>query len=359
MKEKFKALAKPAAAILISLALGTLILLLAGYDVQKSFLALWHATFKDLRSFAGTVNKSSPLLFTALAVAISFRGNVFNIGAEGQLLMGAVGATVVGTTFTGLPGPVLIFLMILAGAVGGALCAYIPGLLKAKYDVSEVITTIMFNYIALQFVGYLVRGPLRDVKQAEPISFTIAKQGFLPSLIPGTKLHLGFLLGCVIAAFLFFLLFKNYIGYEIRAVGFNKNAANVAGINVRSTVIGTMLLSGAIAGVGGAIELANVHYLLQGISPGYGYTAIAVAILASSNPIGVIFSSLLFGGLSAGASAMQREAGVSASFVQIFQGIIIVAVALAAVQRRAAERKKGGGNESNTEKAKEEVGLNA
>jgi len=355
---KIKVLIRPTTAILVSLLLGAFILLLAGYDVGKSFLALWNASFENLRVFAGTLNKTSPLLFTGLAVAISFRGNVFNIGAEGQLLIGAAAATIVGITFTGLPGPVLIFLMLLSGAMGGALCAYIPGLLKAKYDVSEVITTIMFNYIALQFIGYLVRGPIRDAAQAEPISFTIARQGFLPGLIPGTRLHLGFILGVVIAVFLFFLLFKTYFGYEIRAVGFNRGSARVAGINVQSTIIGTMLLSGAIAGVGGAIELANVHYLLEGISPGYGYTAIAVAILASNNPIGVVFASLLFGALGAGATTMQREAGVSASFVQIFQGMIIVAIAIAAVSRRAKE-KEGKKKHKDKENDKKEVELNA
>jgi general nucleoside transport system permease protein len=340
MNEKIKVLIKPAMAILISLILGALILLLAGYDVGTSFLALWDASFRNLRAFTGMLNKSSPLLFTGLAVAISFRGNVFNIGAEGQLLMGATVAAVTGITFTNLPGPILILLMILSGAIGGALWAYIPGLLKAKYDVSEVITTIMFNYIALQFIGYLVRGPMRDIGQAEPISFAIARQGFLPSLIPGTQLHIGFILGVAISVVLFLLLFKTFIGYEIRAVGLNKNSARVAGINVQGTIIGTMLLSGAIAGIGGAIELANVHYLLEGISPGYGYTAIAVAILASSNPLGVIFSSLLFGALSAGATSMQRAAGVSASFVQIFQGVIIVAIALAAVQKKGKKEKR-------------------
>ncbi len=346
-----KPLIRPAVAILISLGLGALILVFAGYDAGKSFSALWDASFKNIKAFTGTLNKASPLLFTGLAVAISFRGNVFNIGAEGQLLIGAASAAAVGIYCTALPGPLLIILMLLAGAAGGALCAYIPGLLKAKYDVSEVITTIMFNYISLQFVGYLVRGPLRDAAQAEPISFTIAEQGFLPNLFPGSRMHMGYVLGVFAAVVLFLLLFKTYTGYEIRAVGFNRGSARVAGINVGRTMVGTMLLSGAIAGMGGAIELANVHYLLEGISPGYGYTAIAVSILASNNPIGVVFSSLLFGALSSGASTMQRVAGVSASFVQIFQGIIIVAIAIAAVpkavkikelKKKSSDRENGG-----------------
>ncbi len=339
MKEKLISLIRPLIAIVISLILGALILFIAGYDVADAFGAIWNASFRNLRTITTTFNKSSPLLFVGLAVAISFRGNVFNIGAEGQLLMGAVFATLVGLYFTALPGFLLIFLMLLAGTIGGALWAFIPGYLKAKYDVSEVITTIMFNYIALNFIGYLVRGPIRDTTQAEPQSFSIARQGFLPEMIPGTPLHFGYLLGVVLAVVLFYMLFKTYVGYEVRAVGLNKDAAKVAGVNVRKTIVGTMLISGALAGLGGAIELANIHYLLEGISPGYGFTGIAVAILANSNPIGVVFSSFLFGFLNAGATSMQRSAGVSASFVQIFQGIMIIAIALATVAKKSLTKK--------------------
>jgi general nucleoside transport system permease protein len=348
LKEK---LLRPTIAILISLLIGALILLLAGYDVGKAFASLWLGTFRNLFSITSTINRSSPLIFVGLAVAIAFRGSVFNIGAEGQLLMGAVFATVIGVTFTTLPGIVLIPLMIIAGALGGALWGFIPGFLKAKYEVSEVITTIMFNYIALYFIGYLVRGPMRDPARAEPQSHTIAEQGFLPSILPGTRLHFGYFLGILFAVLLFYLLFKTFVGYEVRAVGFNRDAARCGGISVEKTVTATMLISGGLAGIGGALELANVHYLIEGISPGHGYTGISVAVLAASNPIGIIFTSLLFGALSSGAMTMQRMAGVSASFVNIFQGVMIVAIALAAV-------KQGGGivSRKGVEKAIKERG---
>jgi simple sugar transport system permease protein len=329
---------QPILAILSSFFLGALILYFAGYDVAQAFSALYNATFRNLFTLAGTINRSSPLLFVGLAVAIAFRGSVFNIGAEGQLLMGAVFATLVGITFTSLPGFILIPFMIMAGALGGALWAFIPGYLKAHFDVSEVITTIMFNYIAINFIGYLVRGPIRDVSQAEPQSMAIAVQGFLPSILPGTRLHFGFLLGIGLAIILYFLLFKTYTGYEIRAVGLNRDAARCGGINVERTITATMLISGALAGIAGAVELADIHYLLEGLSPGHGYTGISVAVLASSNPIGVVFTALLFGALSSGATTMQRLAGVSASFVGIFQGIMIVAIALASVPRTTATK---------------------
>lgn len=331
---------KPLVAILSSLAIGAVILFAAGYNVPTAFDALFSATFRNLFAFTMTINRSSPLIFVGLAVAIAFRGSVFNIGAEGQLLMGAVFATLVGITCRGLPGLVLIPLMILSGAVGGAFWAYIPSLLKARFQVSEVITTIMFNYIALNFIGWLVRGPIKDSAQAEPQSFTIARQAFLPSLYPGTRLHLGFILGMLLAVALYVVLFKTRFGFELRAVGLNRDASRCGGIDVERTIVSTMLLSGALAGIGGAIELGDIHYLLEGISPGYGYTGISVAVLASSNPLGVILSSLLFGALSSGASTMQRMAGVSASFIGIFQGIMIIAIALASVAQSLPVRVK-------------------
>lgn len=344
MSEKIKGLAqsfwKPLLAVFASVVCSWLLLSAFGYPANEAFASLWNATFQNLRVFGNTLNKACPLLFTGIAVAIGNRGSVFNIGAEGQFIMGCTAATWVGITFTGMPGPLLMVLMVLAGALAGAAWAFIPGLLKTKFSISEVITTIMFNYIALQLVGFLVRNPMRDRSQAEPQSYAIAEQGFMPYLIEKTKLHPGFFFGCIVAVIIFVLLFKTYFGYEIRAVGYNSTAAKYGGINVNKTMILTLLISGALAGIGGAFEVAgSAHYLYEKISNGYGYTAIAVAILANNNPIGVIFSSLLFGFLSSGSTAMQRTIGVSASFADIVQGIIIIFVAVAAVSRIKKSKK--------------------
>ncbi|MCI8477558.1 MAG: ABC transporter permease [Oscillospiraceae bacterium] len=345
MRQTLTSFWKPALAILVAIVISAVVLTVAGYDAWKAFEALWNATFRNLKSFGNTLNKASPLLFTGVAVAVSFRCNVFNIGTEGQFLMGAIAATCVGIVGKGLPGIVLVILMFLAGAAAGAAWGFLPGWLKARHGVSEVITTIMFNYIAMQFLGYLVRGPLRDTSQAEPQSFPIADQGFLHYIISGTRLHIGFFLGSILAIVMYLWLFRTYYGYEVRSVGFNATAARCGGVNVKRTMVQAMLMSGAIAGLGGAIELAgNAHYLFENLSPGYGYTAIAVSILASNNPIGVIFSALLFGFLNAGSTAMQRAADVSASFVNIFQGIVIVFVALAAISKKHSKGRaaKGG-----------------
>lgn len=345
MKNAFSTVSKPFLAILASVALCFFLLTVSGYDAVKAFGALFEASFHNARGFGNMLNKACPLLFAGIAVAFSFRGSVFNLGAEGQFMLGAIASTWVGTTFIHLPGSLLIPFMILSGALAGAIWGFFPGYFKAKQDVPEVITTIMFNYIALHLAGYLVRYPMRDLTQFDPQSASIAQQANLSYLIEGTKLHAGFFIGCMIALIIGIVLFKTYFGYEVRAVGNNAIAAKYGGIKVGPTIIATMLLSGAIAGIGGAVEVSgNAHYLYGTISAGYGYTAIAVSILANNNPIGIIATSMLFGFLSAGSTAMQRAVDVSASFVYIFQGIIIIFVAIAAAsispKRRYLKKKE-------------------
>lgn len=332
IKSALRSIWMPALAIVAALVVSWLVLTVAGYSASDAFIALWDATFRNVKSFGNTLNKASPLLFTGIAVAVSYRCSVFNIGTEGQFLMGAIAAGCVGIYLKMLPGPILILLMFVAGAIGGAIWGVIPGYLKARHGVSEVITTIMFNYIAIQFLGYLVREPLRDTSQVEPQSFKIGEQAYLDYIIPDTRLHIGFFVACIIAVLMYIWLFKTYYGYELRAVGYNTVAAQCGGVNTSFTMVKAMLISGGIAGLGGAIELAgNTHYLFENMSPGYGYTAIAISVLANNNPVGVIFSAFLFGFLNAGSTAMQRAADVSASFVNIFQGIVVIFVALAAV----------------------------
>ncbi|MEL7610371.1 MAG: ABC transporter permease [Bacillota bacterium] len=339
MKGLLKSAWKPALAVAMAAGLCWLLLAFSGYDAGLGFTSLYEATFKNLRMFGNMLNKACPLLFCGLAVGFSFRGNVFNLGADGQFLMGAVAATWVGIALSSLPGFLLIPAIMIAGALGGALWGLCPGYFKARYQVPEVITTIMFNHIALQFVAYLVRYPLKDTTQINPQSAPIAAQGQLGYMLEGTKLHAGFLAGCIIALLIFFLLFKTYLGFEIRSVGYNRVAAKFGGVNISRMTVATMLISGALAGLGGAFEIAgSSHYLYEVISSGYGYTAIAVAILAMNNPIGIVFSALLFGFLNAGTTAMQRAINVSASFVDLFQVIIIIFVAIATVATKYKSR---------------------
>lgn len=328
-RKKLASLMGPVFALICSIVVSYLVIAASGYDAGLAFGALYNATFENARAIGSTLNKASPLIFTGIAVAFSFRGNMFNIGTEGQFLMGATGATLVGIYCKDLPGFLLIPCMMLAGILCGAFWSTFPGICKAKFGVSEVITTIMFNYIAINFLGFLVRGPIQDTKSVEPQSFLIAKQGYMTYLLKDSRLHAGFFIACIMAVLLYILLFHSAFGYEVRAVGHSPTAARNGGINVPRTMMISVLISGALAGLGGAIELAGTsHYLHDNISPGYGYTAIAVSILAKNNPLGVILSSLLFGFLNAGSTAMQRTAGLSASFIKLFQGIVVFFIAV-------------------------------
>lgn len=341
---------RPALALVAAILVSSLILVIFGYDVGESYKAMFTASFKNLRTLSNLINNSTPLLFCGLAVAISYRGSVFNIGAEGQFIAGTIAACWVGVTFNTLPGIALIVLMMLAGALAGALWAYIPGMLKARYDINEVITTIMFNYIALNIIGCLTRTVLRDTNQADPQSFPIAEQGWMPYLIPGTKMNSGFVVAVLIAIVLYIVLFKTPFGFEVRSVGFNKIASQYAGISVKNVTIKTMMIAGAVAGLGGAIEVTGAsHYIFEKISNGFGYTGIAISVLANNNPLGVILSALLFGFLKTGSTTMQRLVNASAQFTTVIQGIVILFIAVSASSNASTKRNKKSKEENKKE----------
>lgn len=321
----------PALALVGALIVSSIVLVIFGYDVFESYKAMVGASFNNLRTVGNLVNNTTPLLFCGLAVAISYRSSVFNIGAEGQFIAGTVAACWIGIIGGSIPAILLIPLMIIAGAIAGALWAFIPGYLKARYEINEVITTIMFNYIALQGIGFLTRTVLRDTNQADPQSFKIVDHAWLPYLLPGTKMNSGIVIGIIVAIILFIILFKTSYGFNVRAVGYNKTASKYAGISVQSITTRTMMLAGAIAGIGGAIEVSgSSHFIFEKISNGFGYTGIAISVLANNNPIGVIFSSFLFGFLKTGSSSMQRIINTSAQFTSVIQAIIILFIAISA-----------------------------
>lgn len=274
-----------------------------------------------------TLVRAIPLALAGLSVSLAFRAGILNIGVEGQLLAGAAAATFAALAAPSL-GVAVVPLILVVGALAGALWASIAAVLRRKFGVLEVISTIMLNYVALHTVGYLVRGPLQEPTRVYPQSFTIDARAQLPVLIPGTRLHLGFLIAIVLAVALWWWLRDRAAGFRLRAVGANARAALSAGrINVDRTTMGAFLVSGAIAGVAGASELTGVTYsLYENFSPGYGYTAIAVALLARLNPLSVLLTALLFGALEAGASAMQRDAGVPSVLVSVVEALLILLV---------------------------------
>jgi simple sugar transport system permease protein len=279
--------------------------------------------------------RATPLIIAGLAVAIAFRGGVFNIGAEGQLLLGAVAATGVTLKLNAVLGPATVVVATCAGALAGAFWAGIAAELRRRFHVLEIISTIMLNFIAIHLVSYLVRGPLQEPTRIYPQTETFPTFSRLPILIPGTRLHSGFALAIVLAVALAWVLSRTSTGFRIKAVGGSPRAAESAGqIDVAKTSFNVFLLSGAIAGIAGSIEVSGVTFALyENLSPGYGYTAIAVALIAGLNPLATIAAGMFFGVLETGAITLQRELAVPSSLAAVVEAAMILAVLAAAAVR--------------------------
>lgn len=321
--------------ILLAFAIGGVIILLIGSNPILAYSSLLRAAFGTVNGFAETMVKASPLLLSGLGVAIAYRAKFWNIGAEGQIYAGGITAALAGIYLTGLPAVIHIPLTLLAGAVGGAVWGLIPGILKAELKVNEVITTLMLNYVMIHLSAYLVHEPMRDQTSGITISPQLQPNAWLPTIIPRTRFHAGILVAIFSAVVIWFILQKTSIGYQIRAVGENQKAARVGGISVSRTIILTMLLSGMLSGLAGATEVAGIQRrLVEGFSPGYGYLAIAVALLANLNPLAIIFSSVLFAALLNGADAMQRAADVPVPVIYVIEGLVIFFIALRFIKQQ-------------------------
>jgi ABC-type uncharacterized transport system permease subunit len=280
---------------------------------------------------------TTPYIFAGLAVAVGFRGGLFNIGVEGQLFIGAICSVWIGFALKGLPPIVHIPLALLAGALGGAAWAFIPAFLKAKTGAHEVINTIMMNYIAFRLSEWLLsyEGPLKRPEDANPISPFIEKSAELPRFFPDPlRFHLGFFIALGVAALIYWLLFKTTLGFEIRTVGANPNAAKYAGMSITRNIILTMCISGALAGLAGANEVLGVnHNLALAFSSGYGFDSIALALLGKSHPLGVVLAALLFGTLRSGATRMQNVARIPIDIISVIQALVIAFIAAPAIIR--------------------------
>ncbi|HLF00864.1 MAG TPA: ABC transporter permease [Anaerolineales bacterium] len=292
---------------------------------------------------------ATPYIFAGLAVAVGFRCGLFNIGAEGQLYIGAIGSVWVGFALKGLPAIIHIPLALLAGAAGGALWAAIPAILKAKTGAHEVINTIMMNYIAFRLSEWLLsdKGPLKRPEDANPISPFIEQSAELPRFFPDPiRFHFGFFVALAVAFAVYWFLFKTTLGFEIRTVGANPNAAKYAGMNITRNLIIAMSLSGALAGLAGANEVLGVnHNLALAFSSGYGFDSIALALLGKSHPFGVTLSALLFGILKSGATNMQNEARIPIDIIAVVQALIIAFIAAPAIVRTLYRLKATGEGE--------------
>jgi ABC-type uncharacterized transport system permease subunit len=293
------------------------------------------ALVTSLAPLSESLTASVPLIFASLAVAVGFRCGLFNIGAEGQLLMGALGSVWVGYTITGLPWLLHVSLAILAGATAGAVWGGIPGYLKARTGAHEVITTIMMNWIAIRLTEWLINGPMERPGAAAKTR-EILPTAYLPqfSSDPRVRFHLGFFLAIAAAAFVYWFLFKTTWGFEMRTVGANPSAAQYSGMSISRNFVIAMALSGALAGLAGTAQVLGVtHFLASGFSPGFGFDSIALALLGNSHPVGVVLAALLFGTLRAGAIKMQSQAMIPVDIIDILQALIIMFVAAPAMIR--------------------------
>jgi general nucleoside transport system permease protein len=278
---------------------------------------------------------STPYIFAGLAVALGFRSGLFNIGVEGQLFMGAIFAAFVGYSITGLPLIIHLPLALLAGAVGGGLWGFIPGWLKAKTGGHEVINTIMMNFIAFRLSDWLLSGPMRRPDSFNPVSPTIEPTAVLPRFFGSPiRFHMGFFVALGVAVLVYWFLFKTKWGFTLRTVGANPHAARYAGMNILTGIVLAMALSGALAGLAGANEVLGVNYnLAVAFSSGYGFDAIALALLGKSHPLGVVLAALLFGTLRSGALRMQFTAGIPIDIISVLQGLILAFIAAPAIIR--------------------------
>ena len=322
-------------AVVLGLAVLAAGLQLAGYNASEALGALWNGAFGSWYAISSaTLVRSVPLIIIGLGIALAFRAGALNIGAEGQFYAGAIAATWVGLRLGAQPSWIAIPGVLVAAALAGAMWVALPIWLKLRFSVLEVISTLLLNFVAEALVSLMVQGPLQEHQHIYPQSDSIAAVVRLP-LLPGTRLHAGFLLALVGAVVLWYIFARTLWGFRLRAVGVSPRAAEISGrIDSRRMIALALAGSGALAGLAGGVEVSGVSYaLFQNLSPGYGFSGIAVALLARLHPLGIIATGILLGALEAGASGMQRDAGVPAVAVYVVEAVVILVVLLADTSR--------------------------
>ncbi|ATG36570.1 ABC transporter permease [Phaeobacter piscinae] len=321
----------PALALLATFAIAALLAQIAGGEPLSIFGLILTGAFGSKFALLETLNRATPLIFTGLAIAVAFRAKLWNIGAEAQLYAGAVITVVLGTGALSLPAPLLLPLLGLAAMVAGAALLLGPALLKTRLGVDEVVTTLLFNFIFLLFVSYLLEGPLKDpMGMGWPKSPRLSPEARLPRVVDGLRLHWGFALALISAVAIWVINTRTTLGYEMRAVGQNAEAARFAGIPVTRVILKTALLSGGLAGLAGYSEVAGLKGALTlDLSPGFGYTGIVVAMLALLHPLGVVFAALFVAAIFVGADSMSRAAGVPSYLADIMLASALLLMVLA------------------------------
>ena len=340
----------PIFATIAALLVGAIFLVLLGANPLTAYGALVEGAFGSFNAFAETLVKSIPLMLVGLGTCIAYRGSVTNIGGEGQMIIGAIRATWFGLTFTELPGWLAIIIAMLMGILGGMIWAGIPGILKAYFNVNEILSTVMMNAIAVQIMNYLMRGPMIDPVQKEaasqiPQTARLIEAYRLPRLSP-TRLHLGLVIAIVLAIAVYFLLWRTTLGYRIRAVGQNQPASKYGGVDVNKHIVIALMLSGAFAGLAGMMQVYGVNFrmITDGSATGFtgnaGFNGIVAALFGQLHPLITIPASVLFGGLLVGANAMQRVVQVPSALITALNGLVVVFVVSSEYFRKRSQKRR-------------------
>jgi len=339
LRKGFEGILPELIAIVVAFLVGAILLFVTGYSPSDAYNAMIQGAFGDIFGIGQTLTQATPMIFTGLSFLFASKCGLFNIGAEGQLLVGGLTAAFVGISFHGLPIIVHVPLALLAGAVAGGLWGLIPAVLKAKLGAHEVITTMMLSYVASYLTSYMVNYPLKAPGWVAQ-TVMVEPSAQLPSILQPTQLSASIFVALVLVYLISYVLENSTLGYEIRAVGLNPSAAESGGISVKRNIVLALTISGAIAGIGGAGEVLGVHRrFIDGFSPGYGWDGIAVALVGRQNPVGIVFAAILFGALRSGGMVMTRVTGVPLDIVIMLQAFVILFIAAPMLVRYLIRRK--------------------
>ena len=313
--------------IILTLLIGSILILSCGANPAEALGLFFQGIFKNKSSMAEVLVKACPLILTALGCSVAYRTGFFTIGAEGQFYVGAMITAMLSLNLPQVPGVPRIVIALAGGFIGGGLWALIAAVLKARFDISEIIITIMLNYIAIYFLGYAVRSFLMDPEGNVPQSAKIPQDGQLRIMFTGTRFHPGIIIAVLCVLVVWFLMTRMTVGYELKVVGMNQRAAAVNGISVMKNIILSAFLSGGLAALAGGIEVLAVQKkLLEGISAECGYTAVLIALIAGNHPLGVLAAAIIYAAVQTGAGSMQRQLGVPSSIVNILIGAVVVLI---------------------------------
>lgn len=357
--ELLKKLYFPVISLVAAMLVGSLVIIATGKNPIDAYRVMINGAFGSFSAWDQTLVKAIPFMFTGLSYAIAKRCGIINLGAEGQFKIGALCAAIIGVSFSNLPMIIHLPLTLLAGFLGGAMYSLIVAVLKLKFGASELITTIMLNYIATNIVSFFVTGPIKDsASSSYPQTAVMAQSSQLPRLFEGSyRIHAGFLIVILTLIIYYIFLWKTTKGYELRVVGLNPTAGKYSGMSIKRSTLLSMFLAGGFAGLGGAIEIIAVQYRLMqtSFSVSYGFTGIAVALLGNNNPIGIFLSGILFGGLQSGSAKMQALVKVDSSIASVIQALVILFFAGRALFQWKKKRKMTNSNMAVNKSVSEEV----